>query len=153
MSERSVEHATFVLERTYDATPDRVFAAWADRQAKARWWGSSADEYELDFRIGGREVQRGTDADGNAYTYQALYQDIVTGTRIVYAYDMLVDGTRISVSLATVEFWPASEGTRLVYTEQGAFLDGHDTPAQRGPGIGTLLDKLGAELRTGRARP
>ena len=30
MTERSVTHATFVIERTYDATPARVFAAWAD---------------------------------------------------------------------------------------------------------------------------
>jgi len=27
MSERSVEHATFVVERTYDASPSRVFTA------------------------------------------------------------------------------------------------------------------------------
>jgi dihydrofolate reductase len=35
---------------------------------------------------------------------------------------------RISVSLATVELAPEGAGTRLVFTEQCAFLDGHDTP-------------------------
>ena len=30
-------------------------------------------------------------------------------------------------------------------TEQGAFLDGHDTNAQREHGTGELLDKLGAK--------
>jgi uncharacterized protein YndB with AHSA1/START domain len=153
MSERSVEHATFVVERTYDVAPDRVFAAWSDRQAKARWWGRSVVEHELDFRVGGREVQRGTDPHGNAYTFQALYHDIVPAGRIVYTYDMLSDETRISVSLATVEFRPESEGTRLVYTEQGAYLDGHDIPAQREHGIGSLLDALRAELRSGPATP
>jgi len=147
MSERSVEHATFVVERTYGFAPDRVFAAWSSRRAKSRWWGSSVDEHELDFRVGGQEVQRGTDPHGNAYTFQALYQDIVPDERIVYTYDMLVDETRISVSLATVEFRSEGNGTRLVYTEQGAFLDGHDIPAQRGHGIGGLLDQLGAALR------
>jgi uncharacterized protein YndB with AHSA1/START domain len=146
MSERSVEHATFSVERTYDVSPDRVFAAWSDREAKARWWGSSVDEYELDFRVGGRERQRGTDSHGNGYTFQALYLDIVPARRIVYAYDMLLDETRVSVSLATVEFRPDGDGTRLVFTEQGAFLDGHDTPAQREHGMGSLLDALGAEL-------
>jgi uncharacterized protein YndB with AHSA1/START domain len=38
MTNRSVTHATFVIERTYEATPARVFAAWADPKAKARWF-------------------------------------------------------------------------------------------------------------------
>jgi uncharacterized protein YndB with AHSA1/START domain len=151
MSERSVDHATFVVERSYDAAPDRVFAAWSDPQAKARWFGGADERFELDFRVGGRERRRGIDAEGNAYTFQALYQDIVPASRIVYTYDMLVGATRISVSVATVEFRPQGAGTRLVFTEQGVFLDGHDTPARREHGMGSLLDALGAELRGGRA--
>jgi uncharacterized protein YndB with AHSA1/START domain len=147
MSGRSVEHATFVVERSYDAAPDRVFAAWSDPEAKARWFGNAEDQLELDFRVGGRERRRGIDADGNAYTFQALYQDIVPASRIVYTYDMLLAETRISVSLATVEFGRQRDGTRVVITEQGAFFDGHDTPARREHGIGSLLDALGAELR------
>ena len=42
---------------------------------------------------------------------------------------MYMDKTRISVSLATVEFKPDGQGTRLVYTEQAVYLDGHDEPA------------------------
>jgi uncharacterized protein YndB with AHSA1/START domain len=37
MSERSIEHGAFVVDRVYAASPDRVFAAWSDPQAKARW--------------------------------------------------------------------------------------------------------------------
>jgi uncharacterized protein YndB with AHSA1/START domain len=151
MSERSVEHATFVVERSYDAAPDRVFAAWSDPHAKTRWFGGSDERFELDFRVGGRERRQGIDAEGNAYTFQALYQDIVPASRIVYTYDMLVGATRISVSMATVEFRPQGAGTRLVFTEQGVFLDGQNTPARREHGMGSLLDALGAELRSGRA--
>jgi uncharacterized protein YndB with AHSA1/START domain len=150
MTERSVEHATFVIERTYDASPARVFAAWADPTAKGRWFGASeeaAGEYELDFRVGGREVNRGGGPDGQIYTYAALYQDIVPDHRIVYTYDMRRDDTRISVSLATVEFKPAGPGTRLIFTEHGAFLDGEDKPSYREQGTGDLLDALGAELQ------
>jgi uncharacterized protein YndB with AHSA1/START domain len=146
MSERYVEHAIFVVERRYGAAPGRVFAAWSDREAKARWFGSAEDRFELDFRVGGHELHEGIDLHGNAYTFKALFQDIVPAERIVYTYDMLLGQTRISVSVATAEFRPDGDGTRLVYTEQGAFLDGHDTPAQRQHGIGGLLDALGETL-------
>jgi uncharacterized protein YndB with AHSA1/START domain len=149
MAERSAEHATFVIERMYDAPAARVFAAWADPAAKARWFGGgeeSTDEHELDFRVGGREINRGDGPDGQFYTYEALYQDIVPDERIVYTYDMHRGETRISVSLATVEFKPAGAGTRLIFTEQGAFLDGEDKPEYREQGTGDLLDALDLEL-------
>jgi uncharacterized protein YndB with AHSA1/START domain len=89
-------------------------------------------QLELDFRVGGRERSRGITPDGDAYTY-----------------DMRLHETRISVSLATVEFTPEGDGdTRLVFTEQGAFLDGHESPARRAEGMGGLLDALGEELQS-----
>jgi uncharacterized protein YndB with AHSA1/START domain len=124
--------------------PARVFAAWSDPEAKAEWFGAS--DFELDFRIGGREVNRGGPEGGPVFTYDARYQDIVDGERIVYTYDMLMDDTRISVSVTTVEFEPSGDGTRLTYTEQCAFLDGHDTPEQREQGTGTLFEKLAEAL-------
>ena len=149
MTERSVEHATFAVERTYDASPERTFAAWADPEAKARWFGGSgeATEFELDFRVGGREITSGGPEGGPVFAFEGHYQDIVPNERIVYSYDMHMDGTRISVSLATVEFKADGGGTRLIFTEQGAFLDGLDTADQRRQGTGTLLDTLGQELR------
>jgi uncharacterized protein YndB with AHSA1/START domain len=147
--QRSVTHATFVIKRSYAAPPTRVFAAWADREAKRDWFSSpDADEtgYQLDFRVGGREINRGGPPDGPLFTYEADYRDIVADRRIVYAYDMYMDDTRISVSVATVEIEPEGSGTRLTFTEQGAFLDGHDTPAQREHGTRSLLDKLEAAL-------
>jgi uncharacterized protein YndB with AHSA1/START domain len=146
MTDRSVEHAIFVVERRYAAAPARVFAAWAHREAKTQWFGSEEDRFELDFRVGGRELRQGIDPRGNAYTFRALFQDIIEAERIVYTYEMLLGETRISVSVATVELRPDGGGTLLVYTEQTAFLDGHDTPAQRQHGMGSLLDALGRAL-------
>jgi uncharacterized protein YndB with AHSA1/START domain len=157
MTERSVTHTTFVVERTYDASPARVFAAWANPAAKARWfagpdeWETAA--FELDFRVGGREISRGGPKGGPVHTFEGRYYDIVPDERIVYTYDMHLDETRISVSLATVEFKPTGAGTRLIFTEQGAFLDGYDMPAQREQGTADLLDALGAELRRESANP
>ena len=151
MTKRSVTHATFVVERTYDASPARVFAAWADPAAKVRWFAPPDEEvsaeFELDFRVGGHEISRGGLPDGQSYGYEARYQDIVPEARIVYTYEMQLNGNRVSVSVATVELEPKGAGTRLVVTEQGAYLDGHDSPDLRQKGTGELLDALGAELR------
>jgi uncharacterized protein YndB with AHSA1/START domain len=147
-SERSVSHSTFVVERAFDASPQRVFAAWADPEAKTRWFGNpdqGVAEFELDFQVGGREYSRG-EVEGQEYTYEARYQDIVPDERIVYAYDMHLGERRISVSLGTVELEREGDGTRLTYTEQGAYLDGLDTPEQRESGTGGLFDALAEEL-------
>jgi uncharacterized protein YndB with AHSA1/START domain len=149
VSERSVEHATFVVERRYEVSPERAFAAWADPEAKARWYTDSDAHLELDFRVGGRERHSGSAPDGRAYRYDAHFHDVVPAQRIVYTYEMLLEGARISVSLATVEFTPTGDsGTDMVFTEQGAFLDGHESAAGRAQGMGSLLDALGEELQS-----
>lgn len=38
MTDRRTKHATFTIERLYLAAPARVFAAWATKEAKARWF-------------------------------------------------------------------------------------------------------------------
>jgi uncharacterized protein YndB with AHSA1/START domain len=151
---RSVTHATLVIERFYDAAPARVFAAWADPNCKARWFSAPGAEHELDFRIGGREVNRHGRPGEAVSSFRARYRDIVADERIVYTYEMYADDTPISVSVVTVELRPEGGGTRLVFTEQAAFLDAQDTPAAREGGAGSLLDALGEHLKSaGRAGP
>ncbi|MGC5324216.1 SRPBCC family protein [Brevibacillus sp. SYSU BS000544] len=145
MNERSAKHATFVIERMYGTTPERVFAAWADPAAKAQWF-QKPDEF--DFRVGGRETNQGGPPGGPIFTFEACYQEIVAGQRIVYSYSLDMGQTRISVSLVTVEMEPVDNGTRLVFTEQGVFLDGYDSPEQREHGTQLMLDKLGEGLRS-----
>jgi uncharacterized protein YndB with AHSA1/START domain len=144
---RSAEHGTFTLSRTYPVPPERVFAAWSSQESKARWFGApGAPGYELDFRVGGAEINRGGPPGGPIFTYEAIYRDIVPDERIVYGYTMEADGTLISVSVTTVEFTPAASGTILTITEQGVFLDGGDRPAVREKGTSELLDALGTTL-------
>jgi uncharacterized protein YndB with AHSA1/START domain len=85
--------------------------------------------------------------EGAVYTYDAYYQDIVPEQRIAYTYIMDRNETRISVSVATVEFKPAGAGTQLIFTEQGAFLDGEDKPEYREHGTKVLLDALDTVLQ------
>jgi uncharacterized protein YndB with AHSA1/START domain len=143
-------HETFVIERTYPAPVAQVFRAWSEPELKARWFAGSADAlgagYELDFRVGGHETNRGGPPGGAIYTYDSEFRDIVADQRIVYTYEMHADEDRISVSVATVEFRPQGDATQLILTEQGVFLDGHDTSAQREEGTRSMLDSLAAVL-------
>jgi uncharacterized protein YndB with AHSA1/START domain len=150
MTVRTVAHDTFVVERIYDIPIARVFEAWADPILKARWFAGSADalgvDYELDFRVGGVEMNRGGPPGGPVYRYQSEFREIVPEQRIVYTYEMYADDVLISVSVATVQFRSQAASTHLVITEQGAFLDGRDTVAQRQEGTQSLLDSLAATL-------
>jgi uncharacterized protein YndB with AHSA1/START domain len=149
MTDRSVVHDTFVIERSYPASPARVFAAFASAEAKSRWFGAPEEtltaEREFDFRVGGHErfISKHQEA---TFTYDAVYYDIVPGERIVTAYEMYADDARLSVSVATVQIAAEGSGTHLTYTEQGAFFDGRDKSEYREHGTGELLDKLGAVL-------
>ena len=56
MEKRSTQHARFDIERFYDASPARVFGAFADPAAKAEWFGpTDSAKLTLDFQVGGRE--------------------------------------------------------------------------------------------------
>ena len=71
MTERSANHSTIVIERTYDASPSRVFAAWSDPEALLRWgsagegWESAIDRFE--FEVGGGDVSRFGPKGGKTY--------------------------------------------------------------------------------------
>lgn len=150
MTERSVTHSTFVIKRNYPVSPHKVFFALSNPQAKARWFAGPDDweraAFSMDFRVGGRETNSGGPPGGPVHRFDAIYQDIVPDHRIVYSYDMHLDDKRISVSLATIVLTPEPSGTKLTFTEQGAFLDGWDRPDDRERGTRELLDALGAAL-------
>jgi uncharacterized protein YndB with AHSA1/START domain len=149
MSDRSTDHATFVIERTYDAPPARVWRAWSEPEQKLRWFGPrelDKPDHELDFRVGGHERMTVRTPDGALYTFSARFQDIVEHERFVHTYEMYRDDERISVSVATVELEAAGAGTKLTLTEQGVFLDALDTSAEREHGTRELLDTLAQAL-------
>ena len=151
MTESSVKHGTFVVERNYPVPPAAVFQAWADADAKAIWmddpdFKSDGTPYSQDFRVGGHERFGGLNPDGTPYRYVGRFYDIVPDRRIVYSYEMYEGLERSSVSLTTVDIVAEPGGTRLTYTEQGAFLDGFEKPEAREEGVAFILDGLGTYL-------
>ena len=149
----SIRQHDFTIERRFRQTPTQTFRAFADPELKRRWFGAPDSwtdaAWELDFRVGGGEMSVGRDSSGTLHEFRSRYHDIVDGERIVFAYDLLLDVRLISVSLTTIEVQPDGEGTQLVFTEHGAFLDGLEDPAQREHGTGLLLDRLAAFLGEG----
>lgn len=147
----SIRQHDFTIERRLRHSPEQTFQAFADPDLRRRWFrvpDSWTDtEWSLDFRVGGGELNAGRDHRGAHHLFRSRFHDIVHGERIVFAYDLLLDGRLTSVSLTTVELRPDGNGdTHLIFTEHGAFLDGLEDPAEREHGTGLLLDGLEAFL-------
>jgi len=155
MEEQSVTHSTFVIERSYPKSPERVFAAFADCVQKRRWYGQGehheVEEFEMDFRVGGAEhfryrFKEGTPFKGVTLANEGSYEDIVPNRRIVTASRMTLGDKRISASMVTIELLATDTGTDLICTHYGAFFEGSDGPEMREAGWRKLLDRLAKEL-------
>ena len=144
---------SFTQTRSLGAPPDRVYTAYADLAVRPRWFRIPSDpeaaHHELDFRAGGGEVARGTFAPAGVpehVEYRSQFFDIAAPQRIVYAYEVILDGRRRSVSLATVELAPEAGGTRLTYTEHYVFVaysgDGSADVGERKGGMRLQLNGL-----------
>ena len=150
-------HASFVIERSYSASPQRIFAAWANPAAKRAWFvegdGWDIQSYEIDFREGGKEsskylFRKGEEIFGEktVFTNDTVFNEIIPNERIVFTYAMDRNGKRFSVSLATVEIKLAGKGSRLIFSEHGAFFDGADGVQMREQGWQDLLKRLDEHL-------
>lgn len=144
-------HDSFTITRSYRHAPPKVFAAFASEQGKERWFSGPNEHWDrteraFDFRVGGVEIIEGVWKNGTVSRMDAVYHDIVPDRRIVYAYGMKIDGTPISVSLATIELVPEGTGTRLTLTEHGVYLDGYEDNGSRAHGTAELIDRMGASL-------
>ena len=154
MTERNVTCNTFMIERTLAAPPERVFEAFANVNEKVRWLapldgeadGEGFAHAEFDFKVGGHERFTFVEEDGRKMRYDATFYDIVPTQRIVYSYEMYSNESRISISVASIQFLEAANTTTLVWTEQGAFLDGLETSELREGGTSWLVDNIAEYL-------
>ncbi len=147
---RRAVHGEFTISRTFAVTPRELYRAFADPEAKAKWFSGPSGWIELerkaDIRAGGGERVQGRFANGLVTTFDAVYLDVVADERLIYVYEMRLDGAKISASLATLQFAPDPKGARLTLTEQGAFLDGYDDKGAREQGTNGLLDAVERSL-------
>ena len=154
MPEPAVIHSTFVVERNYSQSPDRVFAAFAQPARKRRWYAEGdheIQEYEMEFRVGGSErlhyrFKEGHPIAGSEINNDSTYQDIVPEQRIVFTQRMALNGKPISITLVTFEFLASGTGTNLVLTNQGTFVDWPEGAQMIEHGWRGLLEILGKTL-------
>jgi uncharacterized protein YndB with AHSA1/START domain len=149
----TIHHGQFTLERVYQAAPERVYAAWGETGAKSHWFigpdGWREIRREMDFRVGGHELLQGQHGKDRVTLYTARFHALIAASRIVFVYDMHLNEVHHSTSLATVELVPVSNGTRLRFTEQVAFLDGTTDASRREHGTAVHLDRLTTYLASG----
>ncbi|HVJ15487.1 MAG TPA: SRPBCC family protein [Polyangiaceae bacterium] len=150
MTLRSADHSSFVIERRFSAPAARVFASWSNAEKKQRWFACHDEwklvEYQLDFRVYGTEENAVKRPDGVVHRFRAQFLDIVPEQRIVFAYAMHVGDVRISASLVTIVFADEGKSTRMTFTEQVVFFDGHGDVNERREGTEIGLENLATEL-------
>ncbi|WP_327039608.1 SRPBCC family protein [Micromonospora maris] len=157
-----VRHDTFTISRHLDVPPGEVFtrvrryrdqtgmvpASWQRSFIRARLPGGRRREASSTFT--------GLDTAPERLEYRSRYIDIADAHRIVYGYEAIVDGDLRWTSLVTVRLDPETDGTRLEWTEQVAFLkytgDGStDLAHLRGASV-LRLNGLDAVLQSVRQR-
>jgi len=151
MRERTVIHATVTIERNFSAPPARVFAAWADPEVR-RIWDVPGDDWVVaemvsEFRVGGREYSHFGPPGAPRYWSEGRYLDIVPNARIVSAGTMHDAEAPSSSTLCTVELLPDGTGTKLILTDQSAYLNGIEKPSDRQAGWSEIVARLDSYLR------
>ncbi len=147
-----------VFERTYDAPPERVFAAFCDPKLVPQWWGSVGATLvveTMDVRPGGKWRFIETDTKGKKNVFHGEYREVVPPSRIVssFRYGGGIMGALMSFQEA-YEFVPLGAKTLLRLTSvypMGAALNGMlrvgmDTPGKytEGSRHQWRLDRLAA---------
>ncbi len=148
MNDKS-QHATIVLERTYQAALERVFSEFADPVARARWSPPSNDVLiydQTDFREGGRDLFRCGPKNDTKFRGETLYHLIVPNKCVVSSETVDVESQRLAVSLNTLDFEATGESTMLRLTVQLVSLVGAGMIASYESGNKNALENLARHL-------
>ncbi len=149
------------MTRTFDATPERVFAAWTDPDQFGAWFGPTGMktiECRLDARVGGawRLMGEGRDVPGRQQgggpvrpTVSGKYLEVEPPGRLVFtwAWHEKDDfaSPRGQESVVTVLFNAVGERTEMIFTQ--AVLKDEDSLAAHRRGWTESFDKLGDFVR------
>jgi uncharacterized protein YndB with AHSA1/START domain len=113
---------TIQLHRVLRAPAERIFRAFTQADAFARWlppFGFTAQVFELDVREGGRWRMAFTNfSSGGSHSFGGVYRVVEPGQKLSYtsAFD---DPNLPGEMLTTVTFTPVSCGTSVAFEQSG----------------------------------
>jgi uncharacterized protein YndB with AHSA1/START domain len=115
---------SLTFKRRLNATPEKVYAAWADPEKLVRWFGPASVEEgsvkaDIDLRVGGR-YRIGFNANGGYNEVGGVYREVVPNERLVFSWAW--HSTPERESLVTVSLKPDGAGTLLTFHHE-QFVD------------------------------
>jgi uncharacterized protein YndB with AHSA1/START domain len=111
------------LERTLDARPETVFAAFVEPEKLTSWWGPAgftAPGVELDVREGGRYRIRMQPPDAEAFHLRGRYREVDPARRLVLTFAWEEPDPDDRETVVTLTFLEHDGGTKVVL-DQGPF--------------------------------
>ena len=113
---------TIHLHRVLRAPPERVYRAFLDPQAMAKWLppnGFTGQVHEIDARVGGRYRMSFTHlATGHSHSFGGSYLELVPHERIRHT-DRFDDPNLPGEMVVTVSLRAVSCGTELTIVQEG----------------------------------
>ncbi len=130
MTRISERMSAIAFDRTFKHPVEAVFSAFSHQEKKAQWFTGPADakvqERKVDCRTGGSEVLEVCWAGGTVTRFEARYHRVEEGARIVYSYDLFIDGALFSISLADISFKTEVDGTIVSLAESTSYFSDAD---------------------------
>lgn len=110
------------LHRVIKATPDRIYRAFLDEDAMAKWlppYGFTCKVLHMDAKVGGTFRMSFTNfTSGHSHAFGGEYLDLVPNERIRYS-DKFDDPNLPGEMITTVSLKKASCGTEVSITQEG----------------------------------
>lgn len=105
-------HKPFVIERIFDATPERVWQAITDKQQMKQWYFDIADfKAEVGFRFSFEGK-----SDDKVYVHLCTVTEVIPGRKLAYSWTYQdYEG----YSVVSMELFPEHGKTKLVLTHEG----------------------------------
>ena len=122
MSSTTAPTGTVTLHRVFRAPPDRLYRAFLDPDAMAKWLpphGFTGRVLSLDARVGGRYRMQFTNfSNGQSHAFGGEYLELVPGERIVHT-DGFDDPNLPGEMRTTITFRPVLVGTEVTAVQEG----------------------------------
>jgi uncharacterized protein YndB with AHSA1/START domain len=113
---------TVTLHRVFRAPPDRLYRAFLDPDAMAKWLpphGFTGRVLSMDARVGGRYRMQFTNfSNGQSHAFGGTYLELVPSERIVHT-DSFDDPNLPGEMRTTITFKPVLVGTEVTAVQEG----------------------------------